>query len=195
MRWIVLTLLLAEARASLLDGVRQVCGAAGTGSVHRGAEEDGVSNACRLQGGEAAQHTYAMLKPDVASDPGKVAQIKQLIEDAGLNIVREEHAQLTRRQCELFYAEHRERAFFGDLVKFMSSGPVLKLELAGRDAVRRWRALLGPTNSAKARDAAPGSVRALFGSDAQCNAAHGSDGLDSAARELSLMFDAEPESR
>ena len=70
----------------------------------------------------------------------------------------------------------------------MTSGPVLKLELEGPDAVARWRELIGPTNSNKARDDAPGSVRALFGTDGQRNAAHGSDAAESAAREIGLMF-------
>ena len=84
--------------------------------------------------------------------------------------------------------EHRERHFFSELVKFMSSGPVVKLELSGDDAVKRWRALLGPTNSVKAQKEAHKWIRALFGTDGQCNAAHGSDATESAARELALMF-------
>ena len=77
----------------------------------------------------------------------------------------------SRRDCEIFYAEHAERAFFGGLVSFMSSGPVVKLELSGKDAIKRWRALIGPTSSEKARVEAPSSLRALYGTDNQRNAA------------------------
>lgn len=135
------------------------------------------------------ERTYAMLKPDVASDPSAVAAIKELIESSGLSIEREEQSQLSREQCEVFYEEHKERPFFDGLVKFMSSGPVLKLELSGPNAIKKWREILGPTNSLKARDEAPESVRAQFGADGQRNAAHGSDSPSSAARELQLMFD------
>lgn len=134
------------------------------------------------------EHTYAMLKPDVASDDDAVDAIKQQIESSGLRIVREERSRLSKSDCEAFYAEHKERPFFPALVKFMSSGPVLKMELAGPDAIKRWRAILGPTNSVTARDEAPDSIRAKFGKDNQQNAAHGSDAPKAAARELALMF-------
>jgi nucleoside-diphosphate kinase len=120
------------------------------------------------------RRVLAMLKPDVAKDSATVNGIKAMIDGAGLTIEREERCRLSRRQCETFYAEHAERSFFPDLVRFMSSGPVIKLELSGSDAVKRWRTLLGPTNSAVAREKAPKSVRALFGTDQQRNAAHGS---------------------
>jgi len=129
-----------------------------------------------------------MIKPDVAGNQQALTAIKAQIEGAGLTIEREERCRLSRKQCEAFYAEHKERFFFGDLVKFMSSGPVVKLELSGPNAVKKWRELIGPTNSEKARSEAPGSVRALFGTDGQRNAAHGSDAQESAARELQLMF-------
>ena len=150
------------------------------------------SRICKLRGGAAEsspeESTFAMLKPDVAGDEATVEGIKQLIAQAGLSVEREERCTLTRGDCEAFYAEHAERAFFGELVEFMSSGPVIKLELRGPDAVRKWRELIGPTNSEKAREEAPASVRALFGTDQQANAAHGSDAAESAERELGLMF-------
>ena len=129
-----------------------------------------------------------MLKPDIADDSAAVGRIKSLIEEAGLTIEREQPCLLTPEDCRAFYAEHAERSFFAELVAFMSSGPVLKLELSGPDAVKRWRDLIGPTSSAAARELAPGTVRALFGTDQQRNAAHGSDAPESAERELSLMF-------
>ena len=141
----------------------------------------------RLRGG-AVEHTFAMIKPDVADDDVAVTEIKRLIAGAGLKIEREERCKLSKRECETFYAEHCERPFFGGLVKFMSSGKSVKLELSGKHAIKRWRQLIGPTNSLKAREEAPGSVRALFGSDGCRNAAHGSDSPESAAREIALMF-------
>ena len=129
-----------------------------------------------------------MIKPDVASNEAAVGEIKRLIEGAGLTIEREERCRLSKRECETFYAEHSERPFFPGLVSFMSSAPVLKLELSGNNAIKGWRQLIGPTNSVKARDEAPGSVRALYGTDGSRNAAHGSDAPESAARELALMF-------
>ena len=145
------------------------------------------SQVCRLRGGDA-EHTFAMIKPDVAGDAEAVAAIKEQIVAAGLTIEREEPCTLSRELCEEFYAEHKERPFYGDLCSFMSSGPVLKLELSGDGAILKWRALIGPTNSEKARDEAPDSVRAKFGTDGQRNAAHGSDAVESAERELGLMF-------
>jgi nucleoside diphosphate kinase len=142
----------------------------------------------RLRGGKSVEHTFAMLKPDVASDDAKVSAIKSMIREEGLEIEREERCRLSRAECETFYAEHSERAFFPNLVAFMSSGHVLKLELSGSNAIKRWRALLGPTNSATAREQAPHSVRAKFGLDGQKNAGHGSDSPESAKRELELMF-------
>ena len=85
-------------------------------------------------------------------------------------------------------AEHAERPFFAALVAFVSGGQVLKMELSGDDAIAKWRALIGPTDSNKAREEAPDSVRAKFGTDNQRNAAHGSDSTESAARELAMMF-------
>lgn len=150
-----------------------------------------VNEAVRLRGGWGSppvERTYAMLKPDVASDAEVVSKIKTMIADEGLTIVREQKTRLTRKQCEEFYAEHSSRSFFGSLTGFMSSGPVLKLELEGPGAIKKWRAMIGPTNSHKAREEAPKSIRALFGKDGQMNAAHGSDAPESAAREIGLMF-------
>ena len=116
----------------------------------------------RLRGGERVEHTFAMLKPDVASDDAAVSAIKSMIRNQGLEIEREERCRLSRAECEDFYAEHSERPFFNSLVTFMSSGQVLKLHLSGNDAIKQWRALLGPTNSEMAREQAPNSVRARF---------------------------------
>ena len=144
---------------------------------------------CVLRGGASnVEHTYAMLKPDIASDDAKVSAIKDMIDAAGLTIEREQKCKLSQKQCEEFYEEHRERAFFKDLVKFMRSGPVIKLELSGQNAILAWRELIGPTSTATAREKAPNSVRAQFGTDNTRNAAHGSDAPESAERELAFMF-------
>ena len=152
-----------------------------------------ATNVCNLQTQQQQQNpttrTYAMIKPDVAGDREKVDLIKKRIQKAGLVIVREQRDQLSKHTCAQFYAEHQEREFFDSLVNFMSSGPVLKLELAGDNAVQQWRQLIGPTNSARAREEAPETLRALFGTDGQRNAAHGSDSAESAEREINLMFD------
>lgn len=139
-------------------------------------------------GGAGKQHTFAMIKPDVASDAAAVADIKRLIVEAGFVIEREKSTHLSLSKCESFYAEHKERVFFGELTEFMSSGPVVMLELSGEGAIKGWRQLIGPTNSDKARAEAPGSVRALFGADQQRNAVHGSDSPEAAAREIALML-------
>ena len=144
-------------------------------------------DACRLRGG-AIERTYAMIKPDVSGNRKAVEEIRKLIAGAGLTIVREERCRLSMAECEQFYAEHRERPFFPSLVKFMRSGKIIKFDLEGEDAVRRWRELLGPTDSEVARQEKPQSVRARYGKDVQRNCAHGSDSLKSAVRELELMF-------
>jgi nucleoside diphosphate kinase len=112
--------------------------------VHPGSR----STCLRLRGGKL-EHTFAMLKPDIASNKRAVADVKQMITDAGLTIEREERCKLSRTACEMFYAEHKERAFFKDLVKFVTSAPVIKLQLSGDNAIAKWRQLIGPTNSAK----------------------------------------------
>ena len=129
---------------------------------------------------------FQVLTP--AEENDLVAACKSLISEAGLTIEREERCRLSRRDCEAFYAEHKERSFFQGLVSFMSSGPVVKMELSGKDAIKGWRTLIGPTNSNTAREQAPSSIRARFGTDQQRNAAHGSDSPESASREIGLMF-------
>ena len=89
-----------------------------------------------------------MLKPDIANQAQVVESIREMIAEAGLTIEREERCKLSRILCEEFYAEHSERPFCKDLVSFISSGSVIKLELAGDNAIGRWRQLIGPTNSA-----------------------------------------------
>ena len=94
-------------------------------------------------------------------------------------------------QVEQFYEEHKSKSFFPQLKKFMTSGPVVALAVGGRDAIAAWRGLCGPTATAKAKAEAPSSLRARFGTDGTKNAVHGSDSVDSAARELGLVLGVE----
>ena len=96
--------------------------------------------------------------------------------------------QLTKEQAETFYAEHKDRPFFQALATFMSSGPIVAMHLSSPDAIKKWRALIGPTNTQKAKEEAPDSLRARFGTDGTKNACHGSDSPSSAQRELTFFF-------
>lgn len=129
--------------------------------------------------------TYAMIKPDAYIHIGKILDI---IVRNGFAISRLKMFKWTPEQAEGFYAEHKGKSFFEELVKFMSSDVAVGLELVGDGAVEKWRALIGPTNTLAAKGSAPNSIRALFGTDATKNAVHGSDSSVSAARELNYVF-------
>ncbi len=120
-----------------------------------------------------------MIKPDGLKHMG---EIMVMAEEDGFAIQKVKLTRLTKLQAEDFYQEHRDRSFFEDLVGYITSGPVLAMELMRSNAVLGWRSLLGPTDATKARDSAPNSVRAKFGTDKTENAAHGSDSKESAAR-------------
>lgn len=130
------------------------------------------------------ERTLAIIKPD-AVERRLVGQILARIEAAGFRIrgLRLQH--LTKQEAEGFYAVHRERPFFGGLTDFMSSGPCVLLALEADDAIRRWRALMGATDPARA-DA--GTLRKEFGNSIERNATHGSDAPDTAAFELGYFF-------
>jgi nucleoside-diphosphate kinase len=113
-----------------------------------------------------------MIKPDAFSNLGHIVQA---IEEDGFLIASLKMTQFTRNQAETFYAEHRGKPFFEGLIQFMTSGPVIGLELVQENAIRRWRALLGPTNTQTAKEQAPNSLRARFGTNGTKNACHGSD--------------------
>jgi nucleoside-diphosphate kinase len=132
------------------------------------------------------QRTFAIIKPDAVAK--KVAgQIIARIEESGLGLVAMKRLQLDEQTAQGFYAVHKERPFFGDLVKFMTSGPVVAMVLEGDDAIKRWRDLMGPTNS----DEAPaGTLRGDFGTDIERNAVHGSDAPETARLEISYFFNA-----
>ena len=132
----------------------------------------------------AVERTFAIIKPDAVRK--KVAgQILSRIEESGLEIIAMKRMQLSEAMAQGFYAVHKERPFFGDLVKFMTSGPVVALVLEGPDAIKRWRDLMGPTNS---NEAPAGTVRGDFGTDIERNASHGSDAPDTAKREVAFFF-------
>ena len=137
----------------------------------------------------APTRTLAIVKPDAFAAADEILHIAQL---AGFTVLQRRTLRLAPARAEAFYAEHRGRPFFPGLVEFMASGPVVVAALARPGAVAAWRRLLGPTNAADARVAAPRSVRALYGTDGTRNAAHGSDSDASAARELRFFFPALP---
>lgn len=130
------------------------------------------------------QKTFAIIKPDAvaAKNSGKIID---LIEKNGFEILRMQKLQLTKKQAETFYAIHKERPFFNELVNFIISGPVIIMVLEKDNAVNEWRNLMGSTNPAQA-DA--GTVRKLFGTDIGKNASHGSDSPENAIIEIRQFF-------
>ncbi|XP_068125905.1 nucleoside diphosphate kinase homolog 7 [Hyperolius riggenbachi] len=129
--------------------------------------------------GSKKEKTLAMIKPDALA---KMGSIIQAILDSGLTITMAKMVHLSRTEAMDFYSEHQSKSFFNDLINFMTSGPIVALEIMGDEAITGWRRLLGPTNSSVARSDSPESIRARFGSDGTKNAAHGSDSIASAAR-------------
>jgi nucleoside-diphosphate kinase len=128
--------------------------------------------------------TLAIIKPD-AVGRRLAGRILQRVEDAGFRIRAMRRAHLSRRQVEGFYAVHRERPFFASLTAFMSSGPAIILVLEAEDAIKKWRALMGATDPAKAE---PGTLRREFAESIERNATHGSDAPDTAAYEIGYFF-------
>jgi nucleoside-diphosphate kinase len=132
----------------------------------------------------ATERTLSIIKPD-ATRRNLTGKINAKFEDAGLTIVATKRLQLTQAQAEAFYAEHSHRPFFGDLVSFMISGPVVAQVLAGENAIQKNRDIMGATNPANAE---PGTIRKEFAESIEANSVHGSDGVDAAAREISFFF-------
>jgi len=133
----------------------------------------------------AEQQTLSIIKPDAVAK-NLIGAINSRFEQAGLKIVALKMIQLTRQQAEGFYAEHKERPFFGGLVEFMTSGPVCVQVLSGDNAIAHHREILGATNPAEAE---AGTVRADYAESVGQNAAHGSDSPESAAREIAYFFE------
>lgn len=132
----------------------------------------------------AIERTLSIIKPDAVA-AHHIGAIYSRFEAAGLAIVAARMLHLTRAQAEAFYAVHRERPFFGELVDFMISGPVIAQVLEGENAIARHRELMGDTNPSKA---APGTIRADFARSIGENAVHGSDGPDTARVEIAFFF-------
>jgi nucleoside-diphosphate kinase len=130
------------------------------------------------------QRTFFIVKPD-AMAKGVLGKILDMIANSGLALVAGRITQLTDEQAGRFYAVHAERPFYGDLKRFMTSGPVFVGVLEGDDAVKRWRDLMGPTDSKKAPK---GTVRGEFGTDVEKNASHGSDAPETARAEVAFFF-------
>ncbi|MEM7250912.1 MAG: nucleoside-diphosphate kinase [Pseudomonadota bacterium] len=132
----------------------------------------------------AIERTFSIVKPD-AVRKNKIGAIYARFEDAGLAIVASKMLHLTESQAAGFYAVHRERPFFNDLVAYMSSGPIMVQVLEGQNAIVKNREIMGATNPA---DAAPGTIRADFAESIEQNAVHGSDAPETAAQEIAYFF-------
>ena len=133
----------------------------------------------------ASERTLSIIKPD-GVDKNLIGEVYRRFEQAGLQIIAARMLHLSREQAEGFYAVHRERPFFADLVSYMTSGPVMVQVLEGADAIKKNREVMGATNPA---DAAPGTIRADFAESIEQNVVHGSDGPDTAAVEIAYFFD------
>ena len=133
----------------------------------------------------AVESTFSIIKPN-AVKKNAIGSIIQMFEKNGLKVSAMKLVKLEKAKCEEFYAEHKERPFFGELVSFMTSGPVVLMALKGENAVLRNREIMGATDPKKA---APGTIRALYGDNVGENAVHGSDSAASAERELKLFFE------
>ena len=132
----------------------------------------------------AVERTLSIIKPD-AVKKNVIGQILARFEQAGLRIVEARMVHLSRKEAEGFYAVHRERPFFKDLVEFMISGPVLVQVLEGENAIARNRELMGATDPKKAEE---GTIRADFADSIDANAVHGSDGPETARKEIAYFF-------
>ena len=132
----------------------------------------------------AIQRTFSIIKPDAARR-NLTGAINARIEEAGLRIVAQKRVHMTRAQAETFYAVHKGRPFFGELVGQMCASPVVVQVLEGEDAIARYRAVMGATNPANAE---PGTIRKLFALSMGENSAHGSDSPENAAIEIAQWF-------
>ena len=132
----------------------------------------------------AGTRTFSIIKPD-ATERNLTGAINKVIEEGGLRIVAQRRIQITQTQAERFYGVHAERPFFGELVEFMTSAPVVVQVLEGENAVARYRDIMGATNPS---EAAEGTIRQLFAKSIGENSAHGSDSDENAALEIAQFF-------
>jgi nucleoside-diphosphate kinase len=130
------------------------------------------------------ERTFGIVKPDAVAK-GAIGGVVQMIEGAGLRLLGVKLLKLSQSQAEGFYAVHKARPFFGDLVRFMTSGPCVVMAIEGENAVARYREVMGPTDSKKAP---AGTIRAKFGTDIERNAVHGSDAPETAKDEIAFFF-------
>jgi nucleoside-diphosphate kinase len=133
----------------------------------------------------ALERTFSIIKPD-ATRRNITGKIIDRIESSGLRVIASKRVHLTREQAEGFYAVHRERPFFGELVDFMISGPVIVQVLEGENAIAKYREVMGATNPANAE---PGTIRKDFAESIEANSVHGSDGADTAPNEIKYFFE------
>ncbi|MBX7514759.1 nucleoside-diphosphate kinase [Qipengyuania sp. GH38] len=132
----------------------------------------------------AVTRTFSIIKPD-ATRRNLTGAVTKMLEEAGLRVVASKRIHMTREQAEGFYDVHRERPFFGELVEFMISGPVVVQVLEGEDAVKRNRDVMGATNPA---DADEGTIRKTYAESIEANSVHGSDSDENAAKEIAFFF-------
>ena len=132
----------------------------------------------------ALERTFSIIKPD-ATERNLTGAVNAIIEQAGLRIVAQKRVRITREQAQAFYAVHRERPFFGELVDFMISGPVVVQVLEGEGAIAKYREVMGATDPAKA---AAGTIRKVHAKSIGENSVHGSDAPDTAAKEIAQFF-------
>ena len=132
----------------------------------------------------AVTRTFSIIKPD-ATRRNLTGAVTKMLEEADLRVVASKRIQMTQEQAEGFYAVHKERPFFGDLVAFMTSGPVVVQVLEGEDAVIRNRKIMGATNPA---DAEEGTIRKTYAESIEANSVHGSDSDENAAIEIAFFF-------
>ena len=132
----------------------------------------------------ALERTFSIIKPD-ATRRNLTGKVAARLEEGGLRIIAQKRMRMTQEQAEGFYAVHKERPFFGDLVAFMTSGPVVVQVLEGENAVIRNREIMGATNPA---DADPGTIRKDFAESIEANSVHGSDSQENAALEINFFF-------
>ena len=132
----------------------------------------------------AVTRTFSIIKPD-ATKRNLTGAVTKMLEEAGLRVVASKRIQMSRQQAEGFYAVHKERPFFGELVDFMISGPVVVQVLEGEDAVKRNRDVMGATNPA---DAAEGTIRKTYAESIEANSVHGSDSEENAKIEIDFFF-------
>jgi nucleoside-diphosphate kinase len=132
----------------------------------------------------AVERTFSIIKPD-ATERNLTGAVNAMIEKAGLRIVAQKRVRITQEQAETFYGVHRARPFFGELVSFMTSGPVVVQVLEGENAIAKYREIMGATDPSKAAD---GTIRKVHAKSIGENSVHGSDAADTAAQEIAQFF-------